>query len=71
MKFEFLYQDRVDDDIDEALAYYFSVNPELIEVFLNRLEEAKDRILKSPEGFEVKHKNIIRTVLLKQFPIIL
>jgi plasmid stabilization system protein ParE len=66
MSFEFLYEDRVDDDIDDALDYFASKNPKLTDDFLDRIEEAKQTILNSPKGFEVKHPDI-RTVLLKQF----
>lgn len=67
MSYEFLYEDRVDSDIDEALDYYASKNSNLVGDFLDRIEEAKQKILNAPEGFEAKHKDI-RTVLLKQFP---
>lgn len=67
MSYEFLYEERVDHDIDEALDYYASKNIELVRDFLERIEEAKQTILNAPEGFEVKHKNI-RTLLLKRFP---
>ncbi|ROI11153.1 type II toxin-antitoxin system RelE/ParE family toxin [Epilithonimonas hominis] len=68
MSYEFLYEDRVDNDIDEALDYYFSINPNLAEDFLDRIEEAKTKILNSVEGFEIKYADSVRTVLLKQFP---
>lgn len=66
MKYEFFYEDRVDYDIDEALDYYLNINPSLVEDFLDGIEEAKIKILNTPEGFEVKRPDI-RTVLLKQF----
>lgn len=66
MKYEFFYLERVDDDIDEALEYYFNINQKLAGDFLDRLEEAKIKILNTPEGFEIKMPHI-RTVLLKQF----
>jgi plasmid stabilization system protein ParE len=67
MSFVFENRPRVYDDIIEAVEYYFPINPNLAEDFLNRIEEAKTKILNAPEGFEVKYHNI-RTVLLKQFP---
>lgn len=67
MIYEFLYEDRVDSDIDEALDFYFPINVELSDAFLDRVEEAKLKILNSPKVFEMIHKTI-RTVLLKQFP---
>lgn len=67
MIYEILYEERVDTDIDEALDYYFPINDKLSDAFLDRVEEAKLKILNSPRGFEVKHKTV-RTVLLKQFP---
>lgn len=68
MSYEFLYEDRVDHDIDEALEYYSFKNIELVRDFLHRIEEAKQTILNSPKGFEVKYADSVRTVLLKQFP---
>ena len=41
MIYEILYEDRVDNDIDEALDYYFPINVELSDAFLDRVEEAK------------------------------
>lgn len=67
MIYEFFYEDRVDDDIDSALDYYFSINPNLVEDFLYRLDEAMRKILNSPKGFETKFKGI-KTILLEQFP---
>lgn len=67
MSYEFLYEDRVESDIDDTLDYYTSKNTNLAGDFLDRIEEAKQKILNTPEGFEAKHKDI-RTVLLKQFP---
>ena len=67
MTFVFENRPRVEDDILEALDYYFLINPKLAEDFLNRLEEAKQTILNSPEGFETKYKSA-KTILLKQFP---
>lgn len=64
--FEFFYEDHVDDDIDEILEYYDSINPRLSANFLERIEEAKKIILSSPKGFEIKYANI-RTILLQQF----
>ena len=53
MIYEILYEDRVDTDIDEALDYYFPINGKLSDAFLDRVEEAKLKILNSPKGFEV------------------
>ena len=57
---------RVYDDIIEAVDYFFNINPKLAEDFLERIEEAKIKILNSPEDFEIKHPKV-RTVLLQQF----
>ncbi|MGC4129564.1 MAG: type II toxin-antitoxin system RelE/ParE family toxin [Bergeyella sp.] len=67
MMYEFFYEERVDNDIDEILDYFFVINPKLTDDFLDRIEEAKQTILNSPKGFEVKAKRA-RTILLKQFP---
>lgn len=64
---EILYEDRVDEDIDSALDYYFSINQKLVEEFLYRLDEAKIKIINTPKGFETKI-NGCKTVLLQQFP---
>ncbi|TDX82823.1 type II toxin-antitoxin system RelE/ParE family toxin [Epilithonimonas xixisoli] len=66
MSFVFENRPRVYDDIIEAVDYYFTINPSLAVDFLDRIEEAKTKILNTPEGFEVKRPHI-RTVLLKQF----
>ena len=55
------------DDIDQALEYYLSINPNLANDFINRIEEAKLKILNTPEGSHGKYKNI-KTLLIKQFP---
>ncbi len=55
------------NDIEEILKYYSLLNPSLSTKFLDRIEEAKDRIINSQKGFEIKYKNV-RTLLLKQFP---
>ena len=70
MSFVFENRPRVYDDIIEAVEYYFAINPILAEDFLNKIEEAKQNILNSPKGFEVK-RNTIRTTLLKRFPYLL
>ena len=67
MSYVFENRPRVFDDILDAVDYYFLINPNLVEDFLDRIEEAKTNILNAPEGFEAKHKNI-KTILLKQFP---
>jgi plasmid stabilization system protein ParE len=68
MKYEFFYEDTIDKDIDEVLDYYASLdNNKLVVDFLDRLEQAKQLILATPKGFQIKHKNV-RTLLLKQFP---
>ena len=66
MNFIFENRPRVYDDIIEAVDYFFNINPKLAEDFLDRIEEAKIKILNSPKGFEIKHPNV-RTVLLQQF----
>ena len=68
MSYVFQNRPRVYDDIIEAVDYYFSINPNLAEDFLDRIEEAKTKILNSAEGFEIKYADSVRTVLLKQFP---
>ncbi|WP_312768829.1 type II toxin-antitoxin system RelE/ParE family toxin [Epilithonimonas sp.] len=54
-------------DIEEILEYYSRINQKLPTKFLERIEEAKSRIVNSELGFEIKYKTV-RTVLLKQFP---
>jgi len=54
-------------DIEEILEYYSQINQKLPAKFLERIEEAKSRIVNSELGFEIKYKSV-RTVLLKQFP---
>lgn len=58
---------RVAVDIENAVEYYYQINPLLALQFLDRIEEAKQIIINTIEGFEVKYKTV-RTVLLKQFP---
>ena len=53
-------------DLKTARNYYKEISPNLAKAFLERIEEAKIKILNSPEGFEIKHPNV-RTVLLQQF----
>ena len=67
MNYVFENRPRVYDDILETVDYFFSINPKLAEDFLDRVEEAKQTILNSPKGFEVKAERA-RTILLKQFP---
>ncbi|MBD8083715.1 type II toxin-antitoxin system RelE/ParE family toxin [Chryseobacterium caseinilyticum] len=67
MNFVFKNRPRVYNDITEAVEYYLEISPKLASQFLFRVEEAKQRILKSPKGFQIKHSEKIRTVLLKQF----
>lgn len=54
-------------DIEEILEYYDSLNATLPTKFLDRIEEAKGKIVTAEKGFEIKYKNV-RTLLLKQFP---
>lgn len=54
-------------DVEEILEYYSQINQKLPVKFLERIEEAKSRIINSELGFEVKYKTV-RIVLLKQFP---
>lgn len=55
------------NDVKEILEYYDSLNSTLPIRFLDRVEQAKDRIINTEKGFEIKYKNV-RTLLLKQFP---
>lgn len=57
---------RVYDDILEAVDYFFAINPKLAEDFLDRIEDAKQKLLNAPKGFVGKNSNT-RTILLKQF----
>ena len=55
------------NDVKEILEYYDSLNSTLPIRFLDRIGQAKDRIINNEKGFEIKYKNV-RTLLLKQFP---
>jgi len=55
------------NDIEEILEYYDLLNSALPTKFLDRVEQAKDRIINTEKGFEIKYKNV-RTLLLNQFP---
>lgn len=57
----------VDDDIQIALSYYFSISRTLASNFLFRLEEANIYLTHYPESIQVRYNNV-RTLLLKQFP---
>lgn len=62
MSFVFKNRPRVYDDITEAVEYYLNISPKLASQFLDRIEETKQRILKSPKGFQIKHSENVRTV---------
>lgn len=66
MNFIFEKRPRVYDDIIEAVDYFFDINPKLAEDFLDRIEEAKIKILNSPKSFEIRLPDV-RNVLLQQF----
>ena len=67
MSYSFVNKPAVNSDIEDAVDYYKTINPELAVAFLNRLKEAKKYIFDYPIGFQTKYKNV-RTVFLKQFP---
>ena len=67
MSYSFVNKPAVTFDIEDIVDYYKSINYELANTFLDRLEEAKKYIANYPVAFQVKYKNV-RTVLLKQFP---
>jgi len=67
MSFRIVNRPGVRADIISAVEHYKSISPRLAEQFLNRLREARIYIAKTPEGFQVKYKEV-RTLLLKQFP---
>lgn len=67
MSWVFKNRPRVYNDIIEAVEYFLSVNPALADRFLDSIEEAKQRILNAPKGFQIKYDENVRTVLLKPF----
>lgn len=67
MNHSFVNKPKVIFDIEDVVDHYKTINPELANAFLDRLEEAKKYIADFPEAFQIKYKNV-RTVLLEQFP---
>ncbi|WP_394758695.1 type II toxin-antitoxin system RelE/ParE family toxin [Flavobacterium sp.] len=67
MSHTFVNKPKVIFDIEDIVDYYKSINPELANAFLDRVEEAKKYIADFPLAFQIKYKNV-RTVLLEQFP---
>ncbi len=67
MKYGFVNRPSVKSDIIEATDYYKKINTELAKTFLFRLREAKSYISKTPQGFQIKYKEV-RTLMLRQFP---
>ncbi len=65
-KYQVLYHQRVEDDIDDVLSYYCKIDNQLALDFLDRIEEAKQKIVNMPEGFELRFRSV-RSVLLQQF----
>ena len=54
------------NDIQETVNYYDLISPQLADVFLTELEQAKTHIIKMPESSSIRLKNI-RVVFLKRF----
>lgn len=67
MTYSFVNRPTVKRDIIEAVDYYKKISPELAHLFLKRISEAKEAIALSPEGFQIRYKNI-RIKMLEQFP---
>jgi plasmid stabilization system protein ParE len=67
MSYAFVNRPLVRTDIISVTDHYKKINPELARQFLFRLREAKAYIARSPDGFQIKYKEV-RTLLLKQFP---
>lgn len=67
MTYSFVNRPSVKHDILEAVDYYKKISPELAQLFIQRLAEAKVAIAISPEGFQIRYKNV-RIKMLEQFP---
>ena len=67
MSYAIVNRPGVKSDILSAVSYYKKINPGLAKQLLFRIREAKTAIMRSPEGFEIKYKEV-RTLLLNQFP---
>ena len=67
MSYRFVSKPTVTFDIEAIVSYYKNIFPDVVDAFLDRLEEAKKYISNYPVAFQVKYKNV-RTLLLKQFP---
>ena len=67
MSYSFVNRPTVKIDILEAVDYYKNISPDLAHLFLKRLSEAKEFIALSPEGFQIRYKNV-RIKMLEQFP---
>ncbi len=67
MKYSFVNRPSVKHDILDAVDYYKKISPELAQLFFKRISEAKESIALSPEGFQIRYKNV-RLKMLEQFP---
>jgi plasmid stabilization system protein ParE len=67
MNYSFVNRPAVKADLISAVSYYKKISPELAQKFLDRVKEAKNHIALSPEGFQVRYKNV-RIKTLEQFP---
>jgi len=67
MTYIFVNRPTIRRDILEAVHYYKKISPELAQLFLKRISEAKDSIALSPEGYQIRYKNV-RIKMLQQFP---
>jgi hypothetical protein len=59
MIYSFANRPGVKDDILVAVDYYKNISHELAQLFLKRIQEAKNSIALSPEGFQIRYKTFV------------
>ncbi len=67
MKYKLFIQEEVYGEVEEAVLYYNQQRTGLGLELFEEWEDAVNRVLSSPEGYEKKRKQF-RHVLLKRFP---
>ncbi|KPM48365.1 type II toxin-antitoxin system RelE/ParE family toxin [Jiulongibacter sediminis] len=67
MSYTVFYHEDVQNDIQDAVDWYDSIDKKLTDSLLEEIYNAIKRISENPQFYETKYRNVIRVRLLERF----
>jgi len=67
MKYNLIVRSLAEDDMTDALNWYFKIDSTLAQEFLSQLDSALNKIQSQPLHYQVRYKTI-RWIRIKKFP---